>query len=151
DRRARRRGAEAERVHGLGESSAARNERATGVEHALTAVQVGRLERERGRPAVAEPGGRADPFLARVAGIRSRVDLAAEERRRRAGVEVVERLRQTEREARPLDERTVRAEGRRVITRQTDRDVRPYGAVGRLVAGVSRDVTARTPHEVVRR
>ena len=75
---------------------------------------------------------------------------------RRVAVEIKERLRTAEREARPLDEGAVRAECVRgvdvaavFVLAQSDRDVTAHRAVFGLVAGISRDVTASAEVAVV--
>src|SRR5207237_3862361 len=78
-------------------------------------------------------------------------------RRRRRAVEIIERLRQTEREARPLDEGAVGAErGAGVIEAgvvgvEANGEIAAHGAVFGLVARVGRDVAAATPGAVAGR
>src|SRR5581483_8034585 len=115
--------------------------------------QASGFGRDRGREAVAELRriGRDQP--ARVARIRRRIVAPVLRRRRAEAVE--ERLRQTEREARPLDEGAVRAElvrGRvnaEVVGVDADGDIGAHRAVGGLVTRIGRDVTARRAAVVV--
>src|SRR5262249_51142885 len=108
------------------------------------------------REAVAELSRITHHEPAAVTGVRARE--GAPVGRRRVAVEVIERLRAAEREARPLDEGAVRAERVRVgnvaavlVFGQTNGDVAAHRAVFGLVARIGGDVAAGTEVAVVRR
>ena len=115
-----------------------------------------RFRRNRRREAIPELGGVAHHEPATVTGVGTgeRTPVG----RRRVAVEVEERLRATEREARPLDEGAVPTEVVRcrdvaavIVLRDADRDVTAHRTVFGLVAGIGRDVTAGAEVAVVRR
>ena len=115
-----------------------------------------RFRRNRRREAVAELRGVAHHEPSAVTGVRTgeRTPVGG----RRVAVEVEERLRAAEREARPLNEGAVRTEVVRcgnvaavLVLADTDRDVTAHRTVFGLVAGIGRDVTAGTEVAVVRR
>ena len=106
------------------------------------------------REAVAELGGVAHQEPAAVTGVRTGERTPV--RRRRVAIEVEERLRTAEREARPLDEGAVRAEVVRCrnvaavfVFRHAERDIAAHRTVFGLVAGVGRDVAASTEVAVI--
>ena len=84
---------------------------------------------------------------ARIAGIGCRIIATAETRRRNA-VEVIERLRQTGSDARPLQEGAVRAERQvthlkpRVVGVDANVDIGARRAVSSLLTSVCRDIAA---------
>ena len=161
---------EAGRTKSRGNSAAADKNRAHG-----TVTRV--FRRDRRRQTVAELSGVGENLIAAVTGIGAArgPDGAAVVRHCRVVHVVVERLRQTGGEAGELDERTVGAEADaalgarnnattrrgararsshardRVVVRQTDRDVAAQRTVFGLRAGIGRDVTTVTGHEVVGR
>ena len=112
------------------------------------------FSRDCGREAVAELRSVTERHPARIAGVGGRE--VAPVRSRRHAVEVIERLRQTQGEARPLQEGAVCTERVRrrvqadVAGAHTNGDIAADRAVFRLVAGISRDVATRTERAVAR-
>ncbi len=115
---------------------------ARGVDRGVVAARL--FQRDRARHPVAELGGIGDDLPARITRIRVREEGDVRGRRRR--VEVVERLRRTEGEARELDERAVGGEvGRcrlRAVVVHAHLQVRAQRAVLGLLAAVEPGVGA---------